>query len=142
MTHTTTGNLGEAIAIAELSKMGYAISVPLNNNLPYDLLADKEGAIYKVQVKTSNAQKKTGWDVFIATSGGNTKQHSRKGFDNSRCDFLFVVAGLSRYWFIPTKDITAKDYITVGNKKYLEFEVMNNGTVAERLKAPDCKSGL
>ena len=123
MTHTDQGNLGEAIAICELSKLGYSISIPLHTNLPYDLVADKDGVLYRVQVKSTSVQKDGKWNVFIATSGGNTKLHTRKGFDSSRCDYIFVVAGGTQFWFIPTSIITAKDYLTVGTDKYREYQI-------------------
>jgi len=123
MTKTDQGNIGEAIAICELTKLGYAVSVPLQNNLRYDLIVDLGGRLSRVQVKTTSATKPTGWDVFIATSGGNTKRHTRKKFDASACEFLFVVADNKRCWLIPTDQISSSEYITVGNKKYSEFEL-------------------
>ena len=47
------GDVGEAVAVSEFTKAGLAVSIPLTANLPYDLLVDYKGKIYKVQVKTT-----------------------------------------------------------------------------------------
>ncbi len=123
MTYTDQGNVGEALAIGALAKAGYAVAIPLQNNLPYDLIVDKDGKLSRVQVKTTTSRKETGWNVYLATSGGNTRQHTKKRFDNTLCDFVFVVADNMRMWLIPASIITAGSYITVGGSQYGEYEL-------------------
>lgn len=56
MRHSETsviGDTGESKAIFEFTRRGIPVSIPLGNNLPYDLIIDDCcGSLYKVQVKT------------------------------------------------------------------------------------------
>ena len=46
-----------------------------------------------------------------------------KRFSSARCDWLFVVVGDGRCWFIPAKMVQGSAHITLGGPKYAEFEV-------------------
>lgn len=124
MTHTTQGNIGEAIAISELTKQGYTISIPLTNNNSYDLVVEKEGVFNTVQVKTSSVSKTEGsWSVYIATSGGNTRKNVIKKFDKDAVDYLFVVNSLYECWLIPTEVVVEKSYLTVSPTKFHQYKL-------------------
>lgn len=43
------GEIAEANVIAILLEKGYAISKPLGDNQPYDLVLDKDGLLLKIQ---------------------------------------------------------------------------------------------
>ena len=47
------GDVGLGFAIAWFMSNGYIVSVPLGELPYYDLIVDLDGALYKVQVKTS-----------------------------------------------------------------------------------------
>ena len=47
------GDVGEARAIYEFTKLGYQVSVPLAAHCPYDLIIDDGEKLQRVQVKTS-----------------------------------------------------------------------------------------
>lgn len=49
---TLKGDVSEAIAIAEFMRLGYRVSRPLSNGLPYDFIADDGSRLLRVQVKT------------------------------------------------------------------------------------------
>jgi hypothetical protein len=62
--------------------------------------------------------------VSIATRGGNQSWSGIvKYFDPERCDFLFVLVGDGRRWFIPTDALQARWTLQLGGPKYSEFEV-------------------
>ena len=62
--------------------------------------------------------------VSLATSGGNQSWSGLvKEFDATRSDFLFVVTGEGRRWFIPATEIEGRRTIRLGGPKYSEFEV-------------------
>lgn len=52
------GNTGLGIAIAYYTSNGYIVSIPLNDTQDYDLIADKENKITKVQVKSTSCKTK------------------------------------------------------------------------------------
>jgi hypothetical protein len=122
------GDLGEAAAIAWLTKIGAGVSVPLFHSPDYDLIAELRGQLLRVQVKTSrNVRRDTvqgRFNVMVATYGGNQSWNGLvKRFDLSRCDFLFVLVADGRRWFIPAHAVGGRRGITVGGPKYSEFEV-------------------
>jgi hypothetical protein len=120
------GDLGEAVAIEWLTRIGACIAFPLFHSPDYDLIADLGRGLLRVQVKTSICQHgSTGhFAVQLATSGGNQSWSGVvKKFDPTRFDFLFVVVRDGRRWFIPASEIGGSHSITVGGDKYSEFEV-------------------
>jgi hypothetical protein len=52
MNSNLQGNIGEASVMLEAIKRGYAVSVPHGHSTRYDLIIDKCGRLYRVQVKT------------------------------------------------------------------------------------------
>lgn len=123
-TLTKQGDLGEARAIYEYTKMGYVVSKPLCDSEKYDLIVDNGESLKKVQVKTTAVKNENGtWDVFIATSGGNTKTHTRRLREDDDYDILFVMNANDECWSIPTTVITAKSYTRVGGTKYNEYKI-------------------
>lgn len=48
------GIIGETRAIYEFEKRGIAVSIPFGDNLPYDIIIDVNGSLYKAQIKTSS----------------------------------------------------------------------------------------
>ena len=121
-TYTDQGNLGEARAIYELTKLGYVVSKPLTVNNKYDLIVDDGRALSRVSVKTSFNKKDSGaYEVTIRTSGGNTSKNVIKGRQVGDVDFLFVMLDNGDCYLIPDSELgEAKHSIVVGNK-YKEF---------------------
>jgi PD-(D/E)XK endonuclease len=123
------GDLGEASAIEWLTSVGATVSIPFGHSPDYDIVAEVDARLLRVQVKTSTAIVRTPsgdgrYAVQIATNGGNRSWSgvSRK-FDASRFDVLFALVGDGRRWLIPAAGIEAETSITVGGPKYAEFEI-------------------
>lgn len=52
--HTKTkGDTGELLAAAEFTKRGWQVSFPYGENARYDMVAEKEGKMLRVQVKAA-----------------------------------------------------------------------------------------
>jgi hypothetical protein len=120
------GDLGEAAAIEWLTRMGACVAFPLFHSPHYDLVADVEGRLLRVQVKTSRRRyPETGhYAVQLATSGGNQSWTGVvKTFDRRCVDFLFVLVVDGGRWFIPASEIEGCRAISVGGSKYSEFRV-------------------
>lgn len=121
-----------------LGSKGATVWVPFNHSPHVDLMAEWEEALIKVQVKTSTFRGpvKSGeqrWKISIATNGGNRSWTGlAKKFDPTRVDYLFVLVGDGRRWFIPAPFIEAVRSIALGGTKYSEFEV-ERGTPFEEL---------
>lgn len=118
---TKQGDIGKFRGMYEYARLGYTVLTPLTDSDKYDFVIHKE-KFERVQAKTTTVQNDNGsWDVFIATSGGNTKVHTRK--INRGYDLLFVVNAVGECWSIPIEHITANIYIKLGNTKYNEFKI-------------------
>jgi hypothetical protein len=119
------GDIGELSAMEWLAGRGGHIYVPVGHSPDIDLIAEINGVVLRVEVKT--ATHKIGdrrWDVHIATKGGNQSWNGvTKYFDRERCDFLFVHVGDGRRWFIPCGAIDGRTALVLGGPKYSEFEV-------------------
>lgn len=119
------GDLGEASAIEWLTRQGAYVCKPLFHCPDYDLVAEMAGRLVRIEVKTSNSLTPIGnWSIAICTRGGNQSWNGiTKRFDPKRCDFLFVLVGDGRRWFIPSARIEGATVIVLGGRKYKEFEI-------------------
>lgn len=118
------GDRGELSALCWLGEQGAIISIPFGHNPHYDLVADLNGRLLRVQVKTSTAFRKKRWEVTLCTRGGNQSWNGRtKLLDRSKCDYVFVLVGDGRQWFIPSAALEGGSGIRLGGPKYAAFEV-------------------
>ena len=119
------GDLGEASAIEWLTRQGAYVFKPLFHCPDYDLVAEIDGRLVRIEVKTCTRPTPAGnWQVMICTRGGNQSwSGTTKRFDRMRCEFLFVLVGDGRRWFIPTDQIEAETAIVVGGRKFSEYEI-------------------
>lgn len=123
------GDLGEFSAMEWLASRGALVWIPLGHSPDVDLVAELDGRLLRIQVKTSTYRKKTpsgvkSWQVSTTTSGGNRSWSGvAKRFDPSRVDYLFVLVGDGRRWFIPANEIQGTRAVILGGSKYSEFEV-------------------
>jgi PD-(D/E)XK endonuclease len=118
------GDIGEAAAIAWLTRTGFGVWVPLGHSPDADLIAQREDRLLRIQVKTSTALRNDRYEVSLATKGGNRSWSGRvKTIDPSRYEYLFVLVADGRQWFIPATEIAAKTMLLLGGPKYAAFEV-------------------
>lgn len=121
-----------------LASKGATVWVPFNHSPHVDLMAEWDGALTRVQVKTSTFRGtiKSGeerWKIAIATNGGNRSWNGlTKKFDHALVDYLFVLVGDGRRWFIPASLVEAARSLALGGTKYSEFEI-ERGTPIEQL---------
>jgi hypothetical protein len=125
-----------------LAAKGALVWIPLGHSPDVDLIAELDGRLLRVQVKTSTYRVETPnghgrWQVAIATSGGNQSWNgAAKEFDASRVEYLFVLSGDGRRWFIPATVIEGSRAILLGGTKYSEFEI-ERGSSLESLVYPE-----
>ena len=124
MYQSLQGNLGLGKAIEYFTSHNIVVALPLNDTQPYDLIADFNGGLQRVSVKTSRSKSsETSYSVQLRNTGGNRTGNVRQvGFDNTSCDYLFIYTANEKLYLIPTKDLMVSNSICVGNK-YQEYEV-------------------
>jgi hypothetical protein len=131
------GDLGEASAIDWLTRHGATVSAPLGHSPNYDLIAEIEGRILRIQVKTSIFRRPTPngherWEVSVRTNGGNQSWSGvAKQFDPTRIDALFVLVGDGRRWLIPASAVEGTTNLRLGGRRYSEFEVERTDPILE-----------
>jgi PD-(D/E)XK nuclease superfamily protein len=124
LTPREQGDFGELSAMHWLAWQGASVALPVGNNRHWDLIAELDGRVVRVQVKTSRSFRRSQWEVRVSTSGGNQSWNRVvKLLDPSRFDYLFVVVGDGRRWFIPSDHVEGGTALCLGGPKYAEFEV-------------------
>jgi hypothetical protein len=118
------GDLGEMSAMDWFASQGALVCFPIGHSPDWDFLAELDGRLLRVQVKTCTSFQNRRWNVSICTRGGNQSWSGLvKRFDPRRCDFLFAVVGDGRRWCIPSDALLGNTSIALGGPRYAEFEV-------------------
>jgi hypothetical protein len=118
------GDLGEAAAIEWLTRSGWDVWIPLGHSPDADLIAERDGVLSRVQVKTSTYFRNERFTVAVCTRGGNRSWSGVvKRLDPARYDYLFVLVGDGRKWFIPSTAVEARSGLVLGGPKYARFEI-------------------
>jgi hypothetical protein len=118
------GDLGELSAMQWLASRGARIAVPVGHNDRWDLIAELDERVLRVQVKTCGFWRNARWEVTLCTRGGNRSWSGvSKTLDPARFDYLFVHVADGRRWMIPSSEIAAGSSLLLGGPKYARFEV-------------------
>lgn len=123
------GRVGLVNAIKDLTELGHVVSLPLIDNQCYDLVADIDGKLLRVEIKTTSVITPTGPDVQLKRVRPNTSNNVIHKFNNSVVDFVYVYCTDGRSWFIPSSEVKAGCCIRLGTK-YNKWRV--GGMVPER----------
>ena len=116
------GNIGEAKVLAKFVEMGIPIYIPFGDDEKADLIAEFDGKLNKIQVKTS-IKSKNGCSIFDLTSStAHRTNGERRKYLNSEIDY-FALYNLDR------------------DKIYL-MKVPDNPMSAITIRFEDTKSGM
>lgn len=116
------GNIGEAKVLAKFVEMGIPIYIPFGDDEKADLIAEFDGKLNKIQVKTS-IKSKNGCSIFDLTSStAHRTSGERRKYLNSAIDY-FALYSLDR------------------DKIYL-MKVPDNPMSAITIRFEDTKSGM
>lgn len=115
------GDMGLGVAIFHFTNLGQTVAIPLTDSQDYDLIVDLDNSLKKIQIKSCSFKRKY-YEVNLSVKGGNrTSTGNIKRFNNSNCDYLFIVTDKFEKYLIPTKNLLAKCNLVLGPKyqKYL-----------------------
>lgn len=115
------GDMGLGAAIFHFTNLGQTVAIPLTDSQDYDLIVDLDNSLKKIQIKSCSFKRRY-YEVNLSVKGGNrTSIGNIKRFNNSNCDYLFIITGKFEKYLIPTKDLSAKCNLVLGPKyqKYL-----------------------
>ena len=117
------GNIGLGRAIEYFTSHQISVALPLNDTQKYDLIADFNGRLQRISVKTSRNRTQYGtYAIQLRNCGGSSGKSIVRPFDKTSCDYIFALTGDDKLYLIPSERIEAVNSITVG-KKYTEFQV-------------------
>jgi hypothetical protein len=119
------GDLDELSAMEWLGSQGFNLWIPVGHSPNSDLIAeDADERLVRVQVKTTTRYRHGRWEVMVCTRGGNQSWSGTvRLFSASRCDWLFVLVGDGRRWFIPATGVDGGHGLVLGGPKYSRFEI-------------------
>lgn len=116
MNSKTKGNIGEAIVLAEFAKRNVQVAIPFGDNARYDLIAEFNGKLNKIQVKYCNQLQNTGSiSCPCASSTNHTTNKHYTTYENDVDYFCFYLACWDKVILVPI-DI-------IGTHKTLSFRL-------------------
>lgn len=112
------GLIGLGAAIDWFTRNDYFVAIPLNDSQPWDLVVeDMAGAVSRVQVKTTTYRNPKGrYVAMLATTGGNQSFSTRKPFDRSKSELLFILTDGGMIYLIPCEAVDSVASLTLGTK--------------------------
>ena len=117
MNSKNKGNIGEAIVLAEFIKRNIQVCIPFGDNARYDLIADFNGKLQRIQVKYCG--QKIGVNNSIvcpcSSSTNHTTNKHLSTYENDIDYFCFYIVEWNKILLVPIEKI--------GNKKTIIFRL-------------------
>lgn len=117
------GNLTELQCITAFYQLGYQVSIPYGENSRYDFIADVNGKLIRVQVKTSSIKQETKEAISFATASTriNSTKNITHRYTKDEIDY-FATFWDNKCYLIPVEE-------TAGREKTLRFIPPANGQI-------------
>jgi len=113
------GSLGKIRVISRLVETGHDVFMEIDGKSPFDLVAHKNGKLYRVEVKSTSRRTKfdTGWEVQLKRVRSNRTSNKIINFSKDQCDILAVyIEPIDLVLLIDSCEITAKTAMAVLDK--------------------------
>ena len=130
MTTKQKGNLTELQCLAGFVEQGYNVSIPYGEDSKYDFIADIDGKLIRVQVKTSSLKKGTEGAIAFScrSTHKNTQGVSNVRYSSEDVDY-FATSWENKIYLIPIQECSTE--------KTLRFELPKNGQITNICFAED-----
>lgn len=111
------GNIGESLALSEFVKRNITVSIPFGDNARYDLIAEFNGKLNKIQVKYCNQKisENNSINCPCSSSLNHTTNKVYTTYENEIDYFVFYLAEWDKILLVPIQEI--------GNKKNMVFRL-------------------
>ena len=119
------GDVNELQCILDFQKRGYYCSIPFSGSCRYDVIADIDGKLCRIQCKSSTYNREEGTLKFSATrQTTNTKQTIRYTYSEEEIDYFYT--SWENYGFlIPVSEVSTSKYLRVASPKQGIQETMS-----------------
>ena len=123
LTTKTQGIIGEAQVLAKFESLGIPVSIPFGDNLPYDMIIDIKGKLYKIQVKTSTQSKEGKTTFEIKKNRINTQNNYINYYNKNEVDYYALYAiNRQEFYLVPFEE--------AGNSSiYIRYDLPKNGQI-------------
>lgn len=112
------GNIGEAVVLAEFIKYGVQVSIPFGDNARYDLIAEFNGKLNKIQVKYCNQiTVNNSISCPCASSTNHTTNKKYTTYENDVDYFCFYIPAWDKVLLVPIEIIGTKKQIVFRQDK-------------------------
>ena len=107
------GNIGEAIVLAEFTKRQIQVAIPFGDNARYDLIAEFNGKLNKIQVKyCGQITENNSFICPCASSTNHTTNKHLSTYDNDVDYMAFYLASIDKLLLVPIEQLAGKKTIT------------------------------
>ena len=118
------GDIAVAGAISYFMFNGYEVCLPIGDKKPYDLVVEKDGALYRVQIKYAGFYTGVGkHKAALRTMGGNQSYYNAKKYEKNDFELLFVYVANGRKFLLPWDQIINTNSLSIEASKFSKYEV-------------------
>lgn len=113
MNSKNKGNIGEAIVLAEFTKRNIQVCIPFGDNARYDLIAEFNGKLNKIQVKyCGQITENNSFTCPCASSTNHTTNKHLTTYDNDVDYMAFYITSIDKLLLVPIEQLAGKKTIT------------------------------
>lgn len=107
LTSKQKGNLTELQCLSAFIEQGCGVSIPYGDNSKYDFIADINGQLFKVQVKTSSLKDENAIKFSCRTTHVNCKGIKNERYSSNEVDF-FATYWKNQCYLIPVSECSVE----------------------------------
>ena len=107
MTSKQKGNLTELQCLSAFVEHGCGVSIPYGDNSKYDFIADIDGRLFKIQVKTSSLKDENAIKFSCRTTHVNCKGVKNERYLSNEVDF-FATYWKNQCYLIPVSECSVE----------------------------------
>ena len=107
------GNIGEVLTLAEMVKRGIPVAIPYGDNQRYDLIAEFNGKLNRIQIKYCSQVSEN--DAIICPCASSTNHTTNKHYTTYVGDvdyFVFYLVPWDQLILVPIEDVGDKKSVT------------------------------
>ena len=107
------GNIGEAIVLAEFTKRNIQVCIPFGDNARYDLVAEFNGKLNRIQVKYCGQETvNNSFECPCASSTNHTTNKHLSTYENDVDYMAFYITAINKILLVPIDKINGRKTIT------------------------------
>ena len=107
------GNIGEAIILSEFIKRNIQVSIPFGDNARYDLIAEFNNKLNKIQIKyCSEVINSNSIMCKCSSSTNHTTNKHLSTYDNDVDYMAFYIASIDKLLLVPIEQLEGRKTIT------------------------------